>query len=478
MTISTNPAIKSGGDSETRANAAISPRRSLAAALLGFFIITLDALVVSVALPAIRDTFGGGITGLQWVMDGYTLPFAALLLLAGTLSDRLGARQAFGAGLLIFIVSSAGCAVAPSLWVLVAARFLQGAGAALMTPASLALIGEAYPDPAAKARAIGLWAVGGAVASASGPLVGGALTALSWRLIFLINLPVGAVALWLLSGVPHSRRRATPFDWVGQTVALVALTALTSGLIEAGEIGLASPQVLVALGVAVVTGIVFFALQARGEHPMVPLGLFRPRAAMTTVAIGFTFMVGFYGMVFLASLFFQERRGMTPFETGLAFLPVTGFSIFMPVVAARMAERFGAWVPIAIGQATMAAGLFALGAFAATASVPILVALMVPVGFGAGTAMPSATSLLLNTVPVERSGTASGVLNTSRQVGGATAIAAFGALVAGLGYDGGMQVSLIIAGSLLVATMLASLRLRVNDKIASASSEPNREERA
>jgi DHA2 family methylenomycin A resistance protein-like MFS transporter len=430
------------------------------AALLGFFIITLDALALSVALPAIRDTLGGGITGLQWVMDGYTLPFAALLLLAGTLSDRIGARRAFGMGVTIFLVSSAACAFAPLLGVLVAARFTQGVGAALMTPASLALIGEAYPDPTAKARAIGLWAVGGAVASSSGPLLGGALTAISWRLIFLINLPVGAVALWLLARVPRSRRRTSPFDWGGQIAALIALTTLIFGLIEAGEIGLANPAVLVSLAIAVVAGIVFFVLQARGEHPMVPLELFRSRAVATTVAIGFTFMVGFYGMVFLISLFFQEQRGMSAFETGLAFLPVTGLTAFMPVAAARLAERFGAWVPIAAGQAAMAAGLLALSTVVDTAPVPIVIALMVPVGFGAGTAMPSATSLLLNTVPRERSGTASGVLNTSRQIGGAMAIATFGALIAGQGYISGMETSLVIAGLLLIATMLSSLRLR------------------
>jgi MFS transporter, DHA2 family, methylenomycin A resistance protein len=231
-------------------------------------------------------------------------------------------------------------------------------------------------------------------------------------------------------------------------------------LIEAGEVGITRPEVLVSLATAVMAGGVFFVLQARGEHPMVPLGLFRPRAAVTPIAIGFTFMVGFYGMVFLVSLFLQTQRGLTPFETGFAFLPVTGLSIVMPVVAARLAERFGSWVPITLGQAAMAAGLLALSVAAATASVPVLVALMVPVGFGAGTAMPSATSLLLNSVPEERSGTASGVLNTSRQVGGAMAIAAFGALIAGQGYNGGMKTSLMIAGALLVVTMTASLRLR------------------
>ncbi len=193
---------------------------------------------------------------------------------------------------------------------------------------------------------------------------------------------------------------------------------------------------------------------------MIPLRLFRARAPLITTAFGFTFMVGFYGMVFLMSLFLQEQRGLTPLETGLAFLPVTGFSIFMPIVAARMAERFGPWAPIVLGQAAMAAGLLALGSFAEGASTPALIAMMIPVGFGGGTAMPSTTSLLLNTLPRAWSGTAGGVLNTSRQVGGATAIAAFGALITRLGYGVGMQVSLLVAGGLLLVTLCASFSLR------------------
>lgn len=433
--------------------------RALAAALLGFFIITLDALVVTVALPAIRDALGGGVTGLQWVMDGYTLPFAALLLLAGTISDRVGARRAFGAGVIIFTASSAACALAPSLWALVAARVVQGAGAALMTPASLALIGEAYPEPSAKARAIGLWAVGGAVASASGPLVGGALTTFGWPLIFLVNLPIGVIALGLLVGLPRSRRRSTRFDWPGQALSILGLSALTYGLIESGVAGLDAP-VLVALSVALVALVGFVMRQARSVRPIVPLGLFAPRAAAVPIAIGFTFMVGFYGMVFLMSLLLQEARGMTPLQAGLAFVPVTATSIGMPILAARLAERRGAWVPILIGQAAMATGLFALAGFSDRASVPVLVALMTPVGLGAGMAMPSATSLLLNTVPAAWSGTASGVLNTSRQVGGAVAIAAFGALMVHLGAARGTALSFTIAGLLLSATALATLRLR------------------
>jgi DHA2 family methylenomycin A resistance protein-like MFS transporter len=175
------------------------PGAALAVALLGFFVITLDALVVSVALPAISRDLGGGITGLQWIIDGYTLMFAALLLFAGSLSDRIGARRAFGVGLALFVAASAACALAPTMGVLVAARLAQGAGAAVMTPPSLALIREAYQDPAKRARAIGVWGLGGALASAVGPLVGGSLSLLSWRLIFFVNLPVGLVALLLLA---------------------------------------------------------------------------------------------------------------------------------------------------------------------------------------------------------------------------------------------------------------------------------------
>jgi DHA2 family methylenomycin A resistance protein-like MFS transporter len=240
--------------------------------------------VISVALPVISRELGGGITGLQWVVDGYTLMFAALLLFAGTLSDRIGARRAFGAGLALFVAASTACALAPVLGVLVAARLLQGAGAAVMTPASLALIREAYPDPAKRARAIGVWALGGAVASAAGPVLGGSLSLLSWRLIFFINLPVGVVALLLLSRVHPSPRRAAPFDWTGQVAALLGMAALTYGLIEGGDEGFATPRVLATLAVALVAFVVFLVVQARGGHPMVPLSLFRSRPVVISLS--------------------------------------------------------------------------------------------------------------------------------------------------------------------------------------------------
>jgi DHA2 family methylenomycin A resistance protein-like MFS transporter len=273
------------------------PGLALAIALLGFFVITLDALVVNVALPAIGRDLGGGMTGLLWVVDGYTLMFAALLLFAGTLSDRIGARQSFGIGLAAFVAASAACGLAPTLGVLVAA---------VMLPASLALIREAYSDAVQRARAIAVWAVGGAVASAAGPAVGGFLTLLSWRMIFFINLPVGLVALSLLFRIPRSPRRTVPFDWAGQVAAVVGMGALTYSLIEGGATGFGAPLILGALVVAVVALVTFLLAQARGTHPMAPLELFRSREVAISMSVGFAFMVGFYGLVFLLSLYFQE----------------------------------------------------------------------------------------------------------------------------------------------------------------------------
>ena len=225
-----------------RRQPARSPSHTLAAALLGFFVNTLDAVVVNVALPAMGRDMSTGLAGLQWVVDGYALAFAALLLAAGALTDRVGARCAFRWGLVAFIGASLVCGVAPGLKVLVVARFVQGAAAALMMPSSMALIGHAYPDPVRRGRAVGWWAMGGAVAATSGPVLGGALlTVVSWRWIFLVNLPVGLIALALLRRAPPSPRRASPFDGFGQALAVLAMAAATYGAIEAGARGPTDP---------------------------------------------------------------------------------------------------------------------------------------------------------------------------------------------------------------------------------------------
>jgi DHA2 family methylenomycin A resistance protein-like MFS transporter len=433
---------------------------ALAASVLGFFVITLDATVVTVALPSIRADLGGGLTGLQWVADGYTLMFAALLLSAGGLVDRLGARTALGAGVGVFVVASVACALAPDVGVLVAARFVQGLGAAVTMPASMALVRHAYDDPALRVRGIGVWAMGGAVAAAAGPVLGGLLSMVSWRLVFVVNLPVGVVTLLLLARVPGSPRSAQPFDRVGQVAAIVALGGLTYAAIEAGSAGVTAPQVLGALVLAVVAGMTFVLAQTRGAHPMLPPELVRSRTVDVAAAVGFAFMVCFYGLPFLYSLYFQQVLGLSPLSAGVAFLPMLALSGALTPLSARVVERVGARLPIVTGLTLMAVGALALTVVRASAPVWVTAALLLPVGLAGPLVMPPTTAVLLDAVPARQAGTASALFNTSRQVGGALAVAVFGALLASAGgFVHGLHLSLVIAAAVAGLVALAATRL-------------------
>ncbi len=434
---------------------------SLAAALLGFFVVTLDAVIVNVALPDIRRELSGGMSGLQWVVDGYTLMFAALLLSAGSLSDRVGARRAFGAGMVVFVIASAACGLAPTLPTLVAARLVQGSAAAALMPASMALVSHAYPDPARRARALGLWAMGGAAASTSGPLLGGVLTEASWRLIFFVNVPAGAAALLLLARAAGSPRNRVPFDWAGQAAAVAAIGGLTYGAIEAGAAGITAPRVLSAFAVAAVALALFGLLQARGRHPMLPLSLFRSRTVSAAVVIGFAFMVGYYGLPFVMSLYLQQLRGLSALGAGVTFVPMMVVGGALNPCTARLAERFGARTLIACGLLSMTAGLVVIGLLPATAPVPLLSALMILVGLAGPLVMPPMMALLLHAVPACQAGVASGVFNTSRQVGGALAVALFGALLASRAtFLPGLRASLLIAAGVVLAAAAVSALIR------------------
>jgi EmrB/QacA subfamily drug resistance transporter len=450
-----------------RADRGAGTAAALGAAVLGFFVVTLDAVVVNVALPSIRGELGGGITGLQWVVDGYTLMFAALLLSAGSLSDRFGARRAFGVGVAVFVLASLACGLAPSMDALVAARFVQGAAAAMMMPSSMALIGQAYPDPVTRARAVAMWALGGSVASSAGPVLGGVLTLVSWRLIFFLNLPAGVIALLLLAKTARSPHRPAPFDWAGQIAAVVAMGGLTYGAIEAGAAGFAAPRVLAAFAVAVIALIGFLVVQARGAHPMVPLALFRSRTVSVAVAVGFAFVVGYYGLPFLMSLFLQQVRGLNSLGTGLAFLPMMLIGLLLTPFSARLAERLGARTLVTAGLLAMTAGMVSLAVVPAAAPVALVAALMVPVGLAGPLVMPPVMALLLNAVPGSRAGTASGMFNTSRQLGGALAVAVFGALLTTpAGFVHGLRTGLLIAAAVALAAAAASLLLAGRSRAA------------
>ncbi len=438
-----------------------SARAALNAALLGFFVITLDAVVVNVALPTIGHELHAGITGLQWVVDGYTLAFAALLLSAGAFADRIGARQAFGLGLIVFALASAACGFAPTLGMLLAARFVQGIGAAVMMPSSMSLIRHGYADPIQRGHAVALWAMGGAVAATSGPVIGGVLALWNWRWIFFINLPVGSAILFFLARANPSSRREVPFDGWGQLTAVVAMGALTYGAIEMGSDGIGASSVLASFVIAFVALVAFVVLQQRGAHPMVPPSLFAPRNARIAMVVGFTFMVGYFGLPFVLSLYLQQQRGLSAAATGVAFLPMMLTGMVLTPFSSRLVHQFSAKTLIVSGLISMSAGLVLTALLPFSAPIGWISALMMLVGLAGPLVAPPITAVLLSSVPGHFAGTASGVFNTSRQVGGALAVAVFGALLArSPNFITGMHSSLMTASAISLATAAISLRLQ------------------
>ena len=436
-------------------------------ASMGFFLITLDISIVNVALPQIRADLGGGTVGQQWVIDGYTLMFAALLLFAGNLSDRIGAKRALALGVAIFAVTSATCAFAPTTGLLIGARCIQGAGAAIMLPASMSLVRETFPDPARRARALGVWAVGGAVAGLVGQPLGGLLTTFDWRWIFTINLPVCVGMLIFLVAVATSPTRPAPFDWAGQILAVIGLSTLVYGLIDGGHAGFGSRHVITALTVAVAALVGFLFVQARVRHPMMPLHLFHTRGFRLALPVGFAFMVGNYGNVFVVSLFLQQELHLSPLHAGLVFLPSAFFAITANLASGPVTNRYGARFAVVTGLSSMVVGLVAM-LITAPLGYPATTALcVIPIGAGGALAMPSVTGVVLEGVSANQAGTASAVFNTFRQVGGAVAIAIFGALIANPDHVvPGLRLSLGIAAALLLLAALSSRRIQPRARIA------------
>ncbi|GAB1332419.1 MFS transporter [Streptomyces sennicomposti] len=432
------------------------PRRrgvELIAALLGFTVITIDVSAVNIALPAIRDSLSGGMTGLQWVVDAYTLMFAALMLSAGALADRAGARRAYAWGVALFTLASLACALAPGIGVLVAARVAQGGAAAVVMPASLALVRQAYEDARARARAIALWTVGGSVAMAAGPVLGGLLTDVAgWRSVFLLNLPVGAVILGLLVRVERSPRRPAALDAAGQLTAVLALAGLAFAVIEGGHLGWTATPVLAAGALAVVSGWAFYAAEARQARPMVPLGMLTDRRVAVPLAVGFAVNAAFYGGIFLLGLYYQQLRGMSGIEAGLMFVPMSAVVTATNLVSPRLAERIGRRQVIVIGQLLFTVAMASMLPLTAHTPVWLVLLLLLPLSTGGALAVPAVTALLMDAVPAERAGTASGLLNALRQTGGALAVALFGSLL--VGGDGGFSLPGMRIGLLAVAVVV------------------------
>ena len=432
----------------------LSSSLTLFAMSLGYGVVQLDVTIVNTALDRIGASLGGGVSELQWVVNAYTIAFAAFILTAGALGDRIGAKRVFMAGFAIFTSASLVCALAPNSVVLIAARAVQGLGAAVLVPNSLALLNHAYPDQKARGRAVGIWAAGASLALTAGPLAGGALIALiGWRSIFLVNLPIGIAGLWLSwrYATETTRNRAREVDLPGQLLAIAALGCLAGTIIEGGALGLRNAWVVAAFAGSLLLAILFIAQERRSSHPMLPLSLFAERLFALTSLVGLLVNIAFYGLIFVFSLYFQRVNGLSPLQTGLAFVPMMGIVLPANLVAARISERIGAPAAIAVGGALAALGcLMLLPIEAGTPYFQTLAPLMI-IGGGLGLLVPPLTATLLGSVDKSRSGIAAGVLNATRQTGSVLGVALFGSLVGQPEtFMRGAHVSLMVSVALLL----------------------------
>jgi DHA2 family methylenomycin A resistance protein-like MFS transporter len=409
-----------------------SPRTVLLVMCTGYFLVLLDVTVVNVALPGIGSDLGTDVGGLQWVVDGYALALAALMLTSGTAGDLYGHRRVVLGGLAVFGVGSLVCGLAPSVGVLVAARVVQGVGAALLLPGTLAIISRAFPDDAGRARAIGVWAGIGSLALPAGPLLGGALVdGLGWRAIFLINVPIVLVALvWAAAIVRESgKERARRLDVPGVLLAGLLLLATSYAFIEGGRAGAGAPQVLVAVALAVLAVPALAVVERRrGEAAMLPVSLLRRPVFDAANVVAGIMNLGTLGTLFVLMLFLQSVQHRSALLAGAVVIPLFAPLAIIAPFGGRITSRIGSRLPAAAGLLMAVAGLALLALAAPYSSYLVLLPAFLLWGTGMGLLTPAVVAAAISSVPGERAGLASAMNNTARQTGGAIGIAVAGAV--------------------------------------------------
>jgi EmrB/QacA subfamily drug resistance transporter len=400
----------------------------------------LDITVVNVALPTIGRELETDVAGLQWTVDGFTVVLASLLLLAGSAADRFGRRRVFVTGLSVFTVASLLCSLAPSAELLVAFRALQAVGASMLNPVAMSIIVTTFTDPRERAQAVGVWGAVFGIALALGPVVGGTLVStVGWPAIFWINVPIGLAAMVLtLRFVPESRApRPRRFDPAGQVAVAVLLAASTFAIIEAPARGWTAAPVTASLAAAAVALVVLVLHEPRRAEPLIEVRFFRSVPFSAAVAIAVAAFASFAGFLFVTALLLQGDRGLSPFEAGLALLPVAAMTILTSPLSGRLVARRGPRVPlVASGLCSALAGAMLLGTDAGTPFVWLLAAYAV-VGAGFGLVNAPITNAAVSGMPRAQAGVASAIATTSRQVGQTLGVAVVGALVGSHAAGGG-----------------------------------------
>ena len=407
------------------------PRLVLAICCLSLLIVGMDVTIVNVALPAIREDLDASVTGLQWATVSYTIVIASLLLLGGSTGDRFGRVRTFQAGLAIFTAASLGCSLAPSIEWLIAFRVLQGVGGSMLNPVAMSIIRNTFDDPQERARAIGVWASVVGISMALGPVLGGLLSEITWRAVFLVNIPIGLAAIALTARfVPESRApRARRPDPLGQVLVIVGLAALTTAIIEGPDLGWSSPKTLALLLAA---GASFGALiphELGRREPLIELRFFgsRPFAAATGIAVaGF---VAFGGFLFVNTLYLQEVRGLSAATAGLYTLPIAAMTVVCAPLSGRVVGARGVRLPLLVAGMAIAVSGVVLTSLETDSPAELLLGAYVLFGLGFGALNPPITNTAVSGMPASQAGVAAAVASTSRQVGQTLGVAIFGAVV-------------------------------------------------
>jgi len=398
---------------------------------LAVFMLLVDVTIVNVALPSIQRALGSSFEDLQWVVDAYALALAALLLASGSLADLLGRKRVFVVGLVIFSTASLLCGLAGSPVMLNAARGLQGAGGAMMFATSLALIAQEF-EPHERGTALGIWGATTGFAVAVGPLIGGALTdGLGWEWIFLVNVPVGIVTIAItLMRVPASERDPSArIDWAGLVTFSSALSFLVYALIRGNDDGWSSAKIVSLLTTAVLLLVIFVTIELRRDQPMLDLRLFRVPTFTGAQIVAFSIHASLFSMFLYITLYMQDVLGYSPLESGLRFLPVSVLSFVAAPLAGKLAERYSVKFFLTAGLTLVGTGLLLMSGITPSDGWTTLLAGFILGGIGIGFINPPLATAAIGVVEPRRSGAASGINSTFRQVGTAVGIAGLGAIL-------------------------------------------------
>jgi EmrB/QacA subfamily drug resistance transporter len=412
--------------------AGIHPNFILAICCMSLLVVGMDVTIVNVALPAIQTDLHSTLSGLQWVLDAYTLVVASLLMLAGSISDRVGRRRVFQTGLVVFTAGSLLCSMAHSIGELIAFRGLQGLGASMLNPVALSIIANAFLDPKARARAVGVWGAVAGVSLAIGPLLGGALTqSVGWRSIFWINLPIGITAVVLAARfVPESKAaRARAFDPVGQFLVFCGLASLTYAVIEGPRLGWKSPLIVGLFAAAGLALVCFLVYEPRRQEPLLDLRFFRSVPFTSATLLAVCAFASFAGFLFLNALYLEQVRGLSAFHTGLYTLPLAVMMMICAPLSGRLVGSFGTRPSLLAAGAGFLVSSLLLTRLSLSTPMALLTLAYILFGIGLGMVNPAITNSAVTGMPLAQAGVAAAIASTGRQVGAALGVAVAGTVI-------------------------------------------------